>query len=292
MELRNIVSYLQKSKNLTAKEIYQTASSECMYNNFISGLQSLPWQVVLKYLENLHITVNELLEFSDKPNSELFYYVAMEANLNGDVDQLNQIKKQCQKYQKDYKNDAYSHIVDIINLWTKNDEIDVMKLNLIKYLLGVKQWTVYEFRMLYAIILTLPFELADYLYQRSKNKIYFRKKQYQKRKEAIWLDFYYIVACLQVKKWSLVERTLKQIRKKLVSEYMLTERIILILVEDIYQIVKNPNSVENHSILKQDLKLMKRLDCERLISGTLKLLVKMLEEQQEIGLDLIELFPF
>ena len=290
VDLSHIILYLQSSKNCTDKEVYQDINSSKLYQKYVQGLNKLPAQVFLQYLKRLNLTYDDLNTFKDLDNNELLYHSAIEARLNDDVERLDQIKKLCQKNKKDYRNDAYQHLEDIIYLWEQGYKEGLI---LIEYLLNVVRWSSYELRILYTIILLLPYPLANKLYKASQKRIKEYGKTYQHKKEEVWLDFYYVVACLQNKEWKMVEKMLSQLNNRLFSEAMLTERIIYLLLSDLYHIIKNPDSIEGHEALKQDLRLLKRLKCERLTSGILKLLVNLLEQNaNEQDCEYIKFFPF
>ena len=290
MNLHKLIAHVQRSKNLQASDIYQGASSKQMYQKFIHGLKHVPEQVFLKYLEHLHLTTEELLQMAEGYDSHNLYYELVEAKLEHNNMKIMKLKEVCQSLKKTQNNDVFQHLEDMIDIWQENFQAEM---SLIKYLSNVRQWSSYEIRLLSAIILFLPFDLAKELYHRAKAQIYGYGKRHQQKKELIWLDLYYLITCLKNKELEQFEKYLREVKRKSFSEYLLSERIMYLLIEDIYLIMKNPDSIEGHELLKQDFTLLKRLDCNRLTSGTLKLLVNLISPQSaEAKKQINELFPF
>lgn len=294
MDLSKIIKYFQCHKNLDDIDIYRNENYKCNYLKFLKGINHIPENIFLMCLDNLHINLEDIYELLDTPSSEKIYYEILEAKMNNKQRVLKKLRNKCDKYKTMHVNDSFQHLQDIIDLWLLDIHQDYDKYCLINYLKDIKFWTKYEYRMLNAIILTLPFDLATQFYEKAKVKNTKKIINNKNLQESLWLDLNYLLLCLKNQKWRTSELLISRLNNRLKSEYMLTERVIFMLLKDLYQILKFPDKVESHENFKNDLFLLKRLDCDRLMSGSIKLLVELMKTQNnnKINIDIDKIFPF
>lgn len=277
MEFGSLMVYLIEGKHISLEEICRDEWTRSFLQSIIQNEGTCTTANFVQLLQRLNVEYDEFQYLlNQQPRWEDLFWQALDGYYNDDDKIFNDILNVCQQYKTIYSNDKFQHLEDLIEIWQKR-KLPKQAI-LVQYLQHLELWTYYEIRMLSYLLLSLDFDLGYRLYRKSKKRLVVYKKYRHYREEGLWLDLQFVLFCLHHHKWQYVEPVLQKINREPLSEYCLTERILCLIISDIWQLLQEPHNIGYHERFKQDLVLLERLNCHKITEKTMTLFVRLLAE--------------
>lgn len=266
LPLKEVINFVNKNKHLKRSDVCRDDIPISTYHRWLKK-SNIDFLNLDKILTRLHLTWSEfyyLLNYNNDFCYHKLYKKILTSYQHKKINSLTECQDYCRKHTQKYKNDYFLHLDNLITIFiahlTNDKTVDYTELPLIQYLLNTDFYTQYEFSYINHIIVIVPFDLANTIYQKVSHKSYKYKFLY---KYFIRLDINYIFAALHQNQLQYIQEPINKLQSLCIPENNLLDKITIKFLVQIGEYLNNP-TYNNKKAINDYLKLVKQLDCPNL----------------------------